>query len=146
HSGEPAIGEDRYAGLGVHRAARVSAAGHGGQILLSDTTRSLVEDDLPPGVRLRGLGRVKLKDLDRPERLSQLVVEGLPASFPRPRSHGHQPLNRRRTLLVGALAVVIAAAVAIPVFALGQGSSGEAIVVDGNSVAMIDPQTNRVEA
>src|SRR5438105_9897869 len=44
HSGEPAIGENRYTGLGVHRAARVSAAGHGGQILLSDTTRSLVED------------------------------------------------------------------------------------------------------
>jgi YVTN family beta-propeller protein len=147
HSGEPAVGEDRYTGLGVHRAARVGAAGHGGQILLSETTRSLVEDDLPPGVRLRDLGRVKLKDIDRPERLSQLVVEGLPAAFPRPRSEGPPPFYRRRTLLAGALAGVIAAAVAIPLFALGYGSSGPGgIVVQGNSVAMIDPQTNRVAA
>lgn len=143
HSGEPAVGEDRYTGLGVHRAARISAAGHGGQILLSETTRSLVEDDLPPGVRLRDLGRVALKDLDRPERISQLVVEGLPANFPRLRSHGRVPRYRSRTVLVGALAGVLAAAVAIPVFALGQGSSG-GIVAQGNSVAVIDPGANRV--
>jgi YVTN family beta-propeller protein len=145
HSGEPAVGDDRYTGLGVHRAARVSAAGHGGQILLSETTRSLVEDDLPPGVRLRHLGRVTLKDLDRPERISQLAVEGLPSDFPRLRSDGRGPRYRRRTVLVGALAGVIAAAVAIPVFVLGQGSSG-GIVAQGNSVAMIDPQANRVAA
>jgi YVTN family beta-propeller protein len=144
HSGEPAVGEDRYTGLGVHRAARVSAAGHGGQILLSETTRSLVEDDLPPGVRLRDLGRVKLKDIDRPERISQLVVEGLPADFPRLRSHGRAPLYRRRTLLVGAFAGAIAAAVAIPIFALGRGSSGGGIVAQGNGVAIIDPRANRV--
>jgi YVTN family beta-propeller protein len=144
HSGEPAVGEDRYTGLGVHRAARVAAAGHGGQILLSETTRSLVEDELPPGVRLRDLGRIKLKDIDRPERISQLVVEGLPSDFPRLRSHGRAPFYRRRALLSGALAGVIAAAVAVPVFVLGQGNSGSGIVVQGNSVAMIDPQANRV--
>lgn len=144
HSGEPVVGKDRYTGLGVHRAARVGAAGHGGQILLSETTRSLVEDDLPPGVRLRDLGRVRLKDLDRPERISQLLVEGLPAQFPRLHSHGRPPLYRSRTVLVGALAGVIAAAVAIPVFALGQGSSGGGLVVEGNSVAVIDPGDNRV--
>jgi class 3 adenylate cyclase len=60
HSGEPNVGADRYTGLGVHRAARVAAVAHGGQILLSETTRSLVEDDLPPAVRLRELGRVAL--------------------------------------------------------------------------------------
>jgi YVTN family beta-propeller protein len=143
HSGEPAVGDDRYTGLGVHRAARISAAGHGGQVLLSEATRSLVEDDLPPGVRLRDLGRVALKDLDRPERISQLVVQGLAADFPRLRGHGGAPRYRSRTVLVGALAGVIAAAVAIPVFALGQGSSG-GIVAHGDSVAVIDPGANRV--
>ena len=98
HPGEPAVGEARYTGLGVHRAARISAAGHGGQILLSETTRSLVEDDPPPGVRLRDLGRVKLKDLDRPERITQVVVEGLPTPLPAPaerRAHAELPAARR---------------------------------------------------
>src|SRR3954452_22661851 len=64
HSGDPIVREESYTGMGVHRAARISAAGHGGQILLSNATRELVKDDLPAGVRLRDLGNVKLKDLD----------------------------------------------------------------------------------
>jgi YVTN family beta-propeller protein len=145
HSGEPVVGEERYTGLGVHRAARIGAAGHGGQVLVSDATRGLVEDDLPDGVRLRDLGRVRLKDLDRPERVYQLVVEGLPASFPRLKSHGPPPFYRRRNVLAGALAGVVAAAVAIPIFALGEGGSG-GIAVDGNAVAVVDPHSNRVTA
>ena len=47
HTGEPAVGEQRYTGFGVHRAARISAVGHGGQVLLSNATRELIEDDLP---------------------------------------------------------------------------------------------------
>ncbi len=82
HTGEPTVGADRYVGLGVHRAARISSIGHGGQVLLSDATRALVEDELPPGVGLRDLGEHRLKDLDRPERVFQLVVEGLPHQFP----------------------------------------------------------------
>jgi class 3 adenylate cyclase/DNA-binding CsgD family transcriptional regulator len=82
HTGEPIAAEGRYVGLGVHRAARISAAGHGGQVLLSNATRELVEDDLPPDVRLRDLGEHRLKDIDRPERVFQLEVEGLPSQFP----------------------------------------------------------------
>src|SRR5579884_1790539 len=62
HTGEPRIGGDRYVGLGVHKAARIAAAGHGGQVLLSRTTRELVEDELPSGVTLRDLGERRLKD------------------------------------------------------------------------------------
>jgi class 3 adenylate cyclase len=82
HTGEPVVGTDRYVGLGVHTAARVCSAGHGGQILLSSVTRALVEDDLPEGTSLRDLGEHLLKDLERPERLFQLAVEGLPHQFP----------------------------------------------------------------
>src|SRR5262245_54729102 len=73
HTGEPQVGEDRYVGLGVHKAARIGAAGHGGQVLLSRTTRELVEDELPNGVTIRDLGERRLKDVDQSERLSQLV-------------------------------------------------------------------------
>jgi YVTN family beta-propeller protein len=144
HSGEPAVGEERYVGLGVHRAARIGAIGHGGQVLLSSAARGLVEDDLPKGVALRDLGTVLLKDIDRPERVSQLVIDGLPADFPRLKTHEQPPFYRRRGLLAGALAGVIAAAVAIPLFALGQGSSNGRITVAGNAVAEIDPQSNLV--
>jgi len=82
HSGEAAPFGESYLGLSVHRAARIGAAGHGGQVLLSSSTRELVEDDLPEGVSLRELGAFALKDIDRPERLCQLVVEGLPSEFP----------------------------------------------------------------
>lgn len=81
-TGEPLVGDDRYVGLRVHRAARICSAGHGGQILLSSTTRGLVEDDLPEDVALRDLGERRLKDFARAERLFQLVVEGLADQFP----------------------------------------------------------------
>src|SRR5919204_3464433 len=75
HTGEPRVGGDRYVGIGVHRAARIGAAGHGGQVLLSSTTKELAEEDLPPGVRIRDLGERRLKDLDQRQRLYQLVIE-----------------------------------------------------------------------
>jgi DNA-binding NarL/FixJ family response regulator/class 3 adenylate cyclase len=82
HTGEPLAADGRYVGLGVHRAARIREAGHGGQILLSNATRELVEDDLPPDVRLLDLGEHRLKDLDRPERIFQVDVDELPSEFP----------------------------------------------------------------
>lgn len=82
HTGEPRLVEQRYFGLGVHRAARISAAAHGGQVLLSRATAGVVEDDEIEGVRLLDLGEHRLKDLDRPERIYQLVIEGLPHEFP----------------------------------------------------------------
>jgi class 3 adenylate cyclase len=84
HTGEPQLAASGYVGLDVHRAARISAAGHGGQILLSQTTRDLCEPELPPGASLRVLGTHRLKDLPRPEALFQLVLPDLPADFPPP--------------------------------------------------------------
>jgi predicted ATPase/class 3 adenylate cyclase len=82
HTGTPQLSGDRYVGIDVHRAARIMAAAHGGQILLSQTTHSLVEDALPDGATLRDLGACQLKDLLRPERLAQLVLPGLSTDFP----------------------------------------------------------------
>jgi predicted ATPase/class 3 adenylate cyclase/DNA-binding winged helix-turn-helix (wHTH) protein len=82
HSGEPALSADSYVGLGVHRTARICAAGHGGQILLSNATCELVADQLPRGVAFSDLGEYRLKDIDRPERLYQVRIQDLPAEFP----------------------------------------------------------------
>src|ERR1700704_6409790 len=82
HTGEATLVGNEYLGLDVHRAARVAAAGHGGQVLISETTRVLVDQALPPGLTLKDLGMHRLKDLARRERLFQLMVEGLPADFP----------------------------------------------------------------
>ncbi len=82
HSGEATTSGERYLGLSVVRAARIGAAAHGGQVLLSSSTRELVEDDLPEGVFLRDLGLVRLKDLERPERVWQLAAENLRLEFP----------------------------------------------------------------
>jgi class 3 adenylate cyclase len=75
HTGEPIVGEEGYTGLDVVRAARIAADGRGGQILLSETTRSIVGDDVPDGVGIRELGERHLKDIDRPEPLYELVYE-----------------------------------------------------------------------
>ncbi len=93
HSGDGALDADgEYVGADIHRAARVAAAGHGGQVLLSETTSALVTDELPEGVEIRGLGEHRLKDL-RPERICQLVIDGLQADFPPIRSLDRQPNN-----------------------------------------------------
>ena len=83
HTGTPLVTPDGgYVGLDVVRAARIAAAGHGGQVLLSAATRMLTEQALPEGGTLRDLGAHRLKDLQRPEQLSQLVLPDLPADFP----------------------------------------------------------------
>ena len=74
HTGEPAVGDEGYTGLDVVRASRLAAIGRGGQVLLSDTTRAIVADDLPDGVRMRSLGERPLRDIERPEPLSELVI------------------------------------------------------------------------
>ena len=86
HSGEAMLGGDNYVGLDVHRAARIGAAAHGGQILISDMTRGLVAGSLSADLSLRDLGEHRLKDLDQPERLFQLAVSGLTQEFPPPRT------------------------------------------------------------
>lgn len=82
HTAEPEAGAERYVGLGVHRAARICSAAHGGQILVSETTRGLIADELPPGTRLRNLGAHWLKGFEDPELIYQLLVDGLPNKFP----------------------------------------------------------------
>jgi YVTN family beta-propeller protein len=145
HTGEPRLSSERYVGLGVHKAARVAAAGHGGQVLLSRTTRDLVEDELPSGVALVDLGERRLKDLDRPEALSQLVIEGLQSEFAPLRTLDEELRRKRRRMYLGSAAIgVLAAAIAIPVFALGQGSSTSRTAVAPNSLAAIDAASNRL--
>ena len=89
HTGEPARHEDGYVGIDVHRAARISAAAHGGQVVLSDATRQLVEGRLARD-RLLDLGWHRLKDIAEPEHLYQLQIAGLPADFPPLRSLGNR--------------------------------------------------------
>ena len=80
HTGEPTVGDEGYTGLDVVRAARIAAVGRGGQILLSETTRALLGDAVPDGVEVRAVGEQRLKDIDRPEPLHELVIEGMPSS------------------------------------------------------------------
>ena len=82
HTGEPLLASTGYIGMDVHRAARIGDAGHGGQVLLSQTTRELVAHELPKGMSVRELGEHRLKDLKYPTKIYQLVVEGLPDNFP----------------------------------------------------------------
>jgi len=93
HTGEPQLSSEGYVGIDVHHAARVMSAGHGGQVLLSQTTRDLVEHQLPDGVSLRDLGEHRLKDLQRPVHLFQLVIAGLPSHFPSLKSLDAYPNN-----------------------------------------------------
>ncbi len=98
HTGEPVVGEEGYVGIDVVRAARICSAGHGGQVLLSAATAALVGHALPDGVRERELGSFQLKDIDQPERIYQLDVDGLPSSFPPLRTQGEQPLDFEQRL------------------------------------------------
>lgn len=102
HSGSPVVHDGAYVGLDVHRAARIAAAAHGGQILVSAATADLAGDDLPEGARLRHLGAHRLKDIAKPERLWQVQVDGLRADFPPPRALGRSSsLPRPATPLLG---------------------------------------------
>jgi class 3 adenylate cyclase len=75
HTGEPHVGEEGYLGLDVVRAARISAAGHGGQILISETTRALLGNQLPDGVAVHDLGQQDLKDVQH-EHIYELSIDG----------------------------------------------------------------------
>jgi class 3 adenylate cyclase len=81
HTGEPTVGDEGYVGLDVVRAARICSAGHGGQILLSETTRALLGNDLPERVSVRDLGEQHLKDVQY-EHVYELSLDESPESFP----------------------------------------------------------------
>jgi class 3 adenylate cyclase len=80
HTGEPVVGDEGYTGMDVVRAARIAAVGRGGQVLLSEATRALVGRDLPDRVTAHPLGEQRLKDIERPEPLHELIIDGVPGS------------------------------------------------------------------
>ena len=81
HTGEPTVGEEGYLGLDVVRAARICSAGHGGQILISETTRALLGNELPNGVSVRDLGEQRLKDVQH-EHVYELALEESAQEYP----------------------------------------------------------------
>jgi YVTN family beta-propeller protein len=171
HTGQAARAGERYLGLAVHRAARICAAGHGGQVLVSETTRSLLEaeEEELVGVTLRDLGEQRLKDIERPVRLYTLSGPGLRDDFPALRTaetpfagreeelaHAAEATVRAPRfrfpprLLVAAVAVAVVAVV--PIVALlvrdEDGSPERPAIarVALDSVAIIDPETNELDA
>ncbi len=100
HTGEPHRAEHGYTGVAVHRAARICSIAHGGQVLLSRATAGIVDDEELPDVALRDLGEHPLKDFERPERVFQVVADGLPAEFPPLRVDQQAPLTGTVTIVV----------------------------------------------
>src|SRR3954470_3269731 len=89
HTGEPRVVDGRYVGLDGHHAARVMAVAHGGQVLLSEPTRTLLESE----TRVRDLGEHRLKDIATPQRLYQLELDDLPNEFPPLQTLDNRPTN-----------------------------------------------------
>ncbi|MFL6238862.1 MAG: ATP-binding protein [Actinomycetes bacterium] len=93
HTGRPLFAGGRFFGLDVHRAARVMAAGHGGQTLLSDQAARSLRRHEPEGTSIRDMGAHRLKDLAEPQHLYQLSVNQLPSTFPPIKSLSNRPTN-----------------------------------------------------
>ena len=148
HTGEPSISESGYAGLDVHRAARVMAVGHGGQILLSARTTDLVTQELPDSIGTRKLGVFQLKDFDGGETLTQLVVEGLPAAFAPIRAEKQpariarlvpRPVRKHPWFAVGGLVVAAAAAIGATLL-----FKSPAPTLEPDSLAELNARTGKV--
>ena len=102
HTGSPELHEDSYWGMDVHRAARIAGSAHGGQVVMSAVTADLARADMPTGVVLRDLGLHRLKDIQAPEHLYQLDMDGLHHDFPALRTLGtSSSLPHIATPLVG---------------------------------------------
>jgi peptide/nickel transport system substrate-binding protein len=163
HTGEPAAAGQRYVGLGVHRAARICAVGHGGQVLVSQATRELLRDDPLPDVSLRDLGEHQLKDLDEPERLYQLLAPRLEDTFPPLKTAATAPFEGRegelaeaaveemgrwrrpgrRTLLLATFGAAVIGVIAGVLLTRGGGSTASASI-QPNSVGVFSPSSGRV--
>lgn len=103
HTGQPEHRDGDYFGRDLNRIARLVSIGHGGQVLVSGLTRDLVADDVPESVEFLDLGEHQLRDLDRPERVFQLLHDDLPRDFPPLESPSplRHNLPRRLTRFVG---------------------------------------------
>jgi YVTN family beta-propeller protein len=172
HTGEPGVAETGYHGIDVVRAARISGVAHGGQILVSSPTRDLVDGTIGD-VTFLDTGEHRLPELAQPQRIFQVDAPGLPVDFPSIRAEGGARVmaiggredelaaaaeaaidaetrrwrlvrRSRAVALVGAI-LVAGAGVAVALAVTGGGSSGK-VVVKPNSVAVIDPATDRVVA
>ena len=168
HTGEASLADERYLGVAVHRAARICAAGHGGQILISQITHDLLHDEEAdlPGVEVRDLGEQRLRDLDRPVRLYQVVADGLPAEFPPLRTAERLPergitpfagqegdlaeaareavfASRRRRLVPAVAGLVLVLAAAVAALAILRDDPRPPTVVAG-SLVKLDPETGDV--
>ena len=153
HTGQAGVTDGQYTGLAVHRAARIAAAAHGGQILVSQATQTLLEDEEEDlRIALRDLGEHPLKDLDRPVRLYQADADGLPPSFPPLRLSGglghageaavEAPRWRRPVAIVAAL--LMAAVLVVAGVLVSTRGGDHAAAVQPNHVGIIDPETNAV--
>ena len=169
HTGEPGLAETGYHGLDVVRAARISGSAHGGQILVSSSTADLAAGALGD-VSFLDLGEHRLRDLEQPQRILQVAAPGLREEFPPPRTQeaarvmaigGREQelaaaaeaalgaeerrarLFRRSWVVALAGGLLLAGAIAGLVVGLTGGSSS-AVAVAPNSVAVIDPKSNRV--
>ncbi len=163
HTGEPKVGAERYVGVGVHRAARIGAAGHGGQVLVSQATRELLRDDPMPEISLRDLGEYHLKDIEAPERIFQLAAPGLGETFPPLKTASSTPFEgredelaeaaaeqmaarwrppRRRTLILATFGAAVVGVMAGVLLTQGGGSTVSASV-QPNSVGVFNPTSGQ---
>ena len=151
HTGQASPVDGRYTGLAVHRAARIQAAAHGGQVLVSQSTQSLLEDEEEDlQVNLRDLGDQRLKDIDRPVRVYQVAAPGLEEQFPPLRQEAEPaaaaepvPLYRRPIVLAAAALVLVAVVAAVVVLVTRSGGGGLS-GVQANHVGIIDPASGDI--
>jgi len=141
HTAEAAVSDGGYVGLGVHRAARICATAHGGQIVVSAATRSVLVDRGEPGLSLRDLGSRRLKGMGPPERLYQVTADAVHA----PARPGRL-VSRRAAGALAAVAVLAAAAGIVASVAGRSGTARALETVPANTVAAIAPQTNLVRS
>ena len=151
HTGQAVPVNGRYTGVAVHRASRICNAGHGGQVLVSQATQTLLEDeeeDLEVG--LRDLGQQRLKDLDRPVQLYQIAAPGLAPQFPPLREDAPPEGGGRArapvpasSVLVGVGLALLAVIAAVVLFTTRVGRRRTA-GVQPNHVGIIDPESGDI--
>jgi DNA-binding NarL/FixJ family response regulator/class 3 adenylate cyclase len=159
HTGEASVSEGRYHGLAVHRAKRICDAGHGGQILLSQTSHHLLEDEEElPGCSLLDLGTRRLKDFDRPVGIYQLKAADLQTEFPPLRALADAEGGHLRILIADDQALVRAGFRMIldaeeDIDVVGEASSGQEAIDEirrlGPDVVLMDvrmPEMDGIEA
>ena len=126
HTGEATLARDGYVGIAVHRGQRVCEAAHGGQILLSSATHAIVAADPPDAVGFKEVGEVRLAGFEQPERLHQVVADGLSEAFGEPRAprawRDVQPALLERAEELAAVDAAIASA---------KGGAGRLAIIEG---------------